>query len=87
MEKNKSELIEFVNNNVVLTDTFVKNVLTDLGISPEEEYEIAYGEDEAEEAFDNDWYIDPDILFENLIYKGYITSIDEINEFISRYDS
>ena len=83
----KSELIEFVNNNVVLTDTFVRNVLTDLGISPEEEYEIVFGEDDAEEAFDNDWYIDNDTLFENLIYEDYITSIDEINEFISRYDS
>lgn len=87
MEENKSELIEFANNNVVLTDTFVRNVLIDLGISSEEEYEIAFGEDDAEEAFDNDWYIDNDTLFENLIYKGYITSIDEINEFISRYDS
>jgi hypothetical protein len=87
MEKNKSELIEFVNNNVVLTDTFVKNVLYDLGISSYEECEIVFGEDDAEEAYDNDWYIDNDTLFEKLIYKNYITSIDEINEFISRYDS
>lgn len=84
MERN--ELIEFVKSNVVLTDTFVRYVLDDLGISPEEEYEIVFGEDDAEEAYDNEWYIDNDTLFENLINKGYITSLDELNEFISRYD-
>ena len=63
MERN--ELIEFVKSNVVLTDTFVKNVLYDLGISAYEEYEIVFGEDDAEEAWDNDWYIDNDTLFEN----------------------
>ena len=81
MERN--ELIEFVKSNVVLTDTFVRYVLDDLGISPEEEYEIVFGEDDAEEAYDNEWYIDNDTLFENLINQGYITSL---NEFISRYD-
>ena len=84
MERN--ELIEFVKSNVVLTDTFVKNVLYDLGISAYEECEIVFGEDDAEEAYDNEWYIDNDTLFENLINKGYITSLDELNEFISRYD-
>ena len=84
MERN--ELIEFVKGNVVLTDTFVRCVLDDLGISREEEYEIVFGEDDAEEACYNDWYIDNDTMFENLINKGYITSLDELNEFISRYD-
>ena len=87
MRENKSELIEFVDNNIVLTDTFVKYVLDDLGISSYEKYEIVFGKDEAEEAYDNDWYIDNDTLFENLIYKDYITSIDEINDFIFRYNS